>query len=137
MKIIALTLFALTTSSAFACSCQDWGTASEMLKRHSEAFLAIAESDSVVVGTSSEPGEGKLLKTKLSVLRDYKRKKKTVEVETFENNGGNCGVSFKKDDGVWLVFADKYNNKLHVNGCTLGSALDAGTYPLIRGLNNL
>ena len=137
MKRLILTLLTLSTSTAFACSCQNWGTAAEMLKRHSDAFIAIPESDSVVIGDSDEPGEGKLLKTKFSIVRDYKRRNKTVEVRSFENTGGNCGITFKKDDGVWIVFADKYSGKLNVNGCSVGSALDAGVYPLIRDLNKL
>ena len=137
MKFFALALFALSTSTAMACSCQRWGTAQEMLKRHSEAFIAIAESDSVEIGVSTEPSEGKLYRTKFSVVRDYKRRNKTVEVVSFENNGANCGITFKKDDGVWLLFADKYSGKLNVSGCTVGSATDEGIHPLVRGLNKL
>lgn len=122
---------------AHACSCAEWGSPAEMLKDSDGAFLVIPESDSVSIGRDEEWGED-IMETKFSVIRSYKGPEANlVSIRSVRDTGGNCGMSFVKNESIWLIFTYQENGVHHSNGCMLSGAQSDEDIAFIRGLNSL
>jgi hypothetical protein len=123
---------------AQACSCAEWKDLKKMLDESKEVMLIIPTEDSVSKGTGTSGMEE--MTTKFSVVRDFKNgTKKEIEFFSFKGNGGNCGVDFKKEDGIYLVFAEEYNGILEINSCSVGyvSAEDPNMVKILKELSAL
>lgn len=131
--------FLLSAQAAFACSCDEWGTPAEMLKRNHAVFLGVASSDSVRVGYDPDIGGGPLMRTKFSVIKGFKNVPgKVVYIRGVQADGANCGADFKKDDGLWLVLAFKNSqDKLETSSCALNKINNESSYKFLRELNKL
>lgn len=125
------------TGSVFACGCEAWGTASQMMKDHKgEVFLAIPSSDSVKVGTYSE--EGDVLRTRFNVIRSYKNKNlKNVSIKTISEETNSCGLTYKKDGGAFLIFAWKENGSYVTSGCEQSDIDYPEMRKFLRDLNRI
>lgn len=109
-----------------------------MLGESAEVVLIIPMEDSVSKGTGT-PGMEEMT-TKFTVLRDFKNgTKKEIEFFSVRGNGGNCGVDFKKDDGIYLAFAYEYEGILEISSCSVGyvSPEDPRMVAILRELNSI
>lgn len=128
----------LSTQAAFACDCAERDVP-QMLKRSDSAFLGIASGNSVRIGYDSDIGGGPLMRTKFSVIKGFKNaSSKVTYLRSIKHDGANCGASFKKDDGLWVIFSYKdTKGKLHTDGCSLLGIGSEDTYKLLRQVNSL
>lgn len=136
--LLVLIVFLLSCQTASACSCAEWTSAKDMLSSSAEVVLAIPLEDSVETG-GGNPGM-ELLTTKFAVLRDFKNgKKKEIEFLSIRNNGANCGVHFKKNSGIFLLFADGDDGILEISSCSVGyvSPEDARMISFLKELSSL
>ena len=116
--IIALVLVisSLATKS-YACSCEEWDNANEMLKNADAVMLAMPSEDSNSIGSSDF---GPLMKTGMKIIRKYKGKyKKFFYLFVESDNSAACGTSFKKNDGMYLIFAYQKDGKYYSDICNL------------------
>lgn len=121
--ILSFTLSIIfTTSAALACSCADWDSASEMLKNADSVVLAIpTEESQPVPATVFGPDFVDMQKTGMKIVRHYKGKyKKFFYLFAEKDTGANCGASFKKNSGLYLVFSFYQNGRYVTTGCDLG-----------------
>lgn len=123
---------------AFACSCAEWGNAGQMMSMADAVFLGIPVDNSV---RTVDPLDSRqtLNKTQFSVIRSFKTiETKSVDLYTSTHWQAGCGAEFKKDMGLFLVFAyvDEKGN-LASSSCSLGLANAKKTYGMLRELNEL
>lgn len=119
--IFALMIISFVSiDSAKACSCAEWESASEMSKNYHAVVLAIPTAESVV-DTSVEHPYAPINKTGMKVIRRFKGKyKKFFYLFTEKDLGGNCGATFKPNDGVYLIFAYSKDGRYYSDSCSLG-----------------
>lgn len=127
---VVVSLFSI--GSALACSCSEWGSAQQMLKEADAVVLAIPVSDSKVdpsVSPRVYDSLGPIVKTDMKVVRHFKGKyKKFFYLYTEKDLGGNCGVNFKKQDGMYLVFAYMQNGRYFTESCSIGQVDSEDSY---------
>lgn len=122
LTILTTILLSTIMTQAFACSCQDL-TVEELdifMSDSDSVVLAVPTTDSVLSGSSD--WEGPEVKTGMKIVKNFKGKySKFFNVYSQKNDGGNCGVEFKKFDGLYLIFSYKENGKYYTSGCDVDS----------------
>jgi hypothetical protein len=130
-------LFIATFSQKlWACTCMRWENIHQMMEQADAVYLAVPETSSVA---DSEEGPNIILKTPFSIVRTFKGQDvKRMMIFSWESIGGsNCGVSFKKDDALYLLFAYRDQlNRLHVNSCSV-SSVSNGDKHILRVVRKL
>jgi len=103
MKLVFIAMMSLAFSiQALACSCAEWGGAKEMLRSSDTAILAVPLEDSRFYKNGEYVP---LVKTYMRIVKRYKGKfKKNAFIITEKGDGGNCGIDFKKHEGLFLIF---------------------------------
>lgn len=141
MKSITLSLlsfFVLSSfESAYACSCQEWGSAAETLEKADAAFLGIP-----AISTEHLPG---ILwadaKTEFTVVRNFKgvpsKKLEVYSPWVGDSGGANCGAGWEKDEGQYLILAYEENGKWYTSSCSYSSAEGAKMAKFVRELSEL
>lgn len=108
--IFALTL--ISSVGALACSCipETWTSGSDARAQAGAVFIGVPSSDSATFGT--------MARTTFAVIGNLKNVPyKTVRVWSEIPDGGNCGVSFKRDGGAYVLLAGFRNGRYTVNVC--------------------
>lgn len=116
MKILAL-LMSLFIGNAIACSCLEMDDAREWLKFSDIVFIGTPTSNSRVIGTmDGQPMQN----TTFRVSRVFKNVNSAiVSIRTEKSDGANCGANFRRNQGPFLIFANKQRNKFYSSGCSI------------------
>lgn len=137
LKVLTLASFFIS-QSIYACSCMEWGSAREMLMSFDAAFLAIPSQTSETIGRDEEWGED-LIETKMTVVRGFKGTKgSSVALRSIRDSGANCGLDFRKDDRLWLIFASyEEDGTLSANSCTISGLYNEQELRFLRELTKI
>lgn len=137
MSLIVSLVALMSIDTVLACSCE-FLSAKEVYENSEAIFLGIPTNDSLKRAGEPELG-GDLNKTRFSVVRNYKKANwKSLIVESYDDSGSNCGANFKKDDGLWLIFASKNSNGTYsTDGCNVRGLTSPEGLKFLRELNNI
>lgn len=108
--------------NANACSCASWEGASEMISSSDTVVLGVPTDDGVFHSTDDEFGED-LYRYGINIVKKFKGKyNKFMYVLSYKGDGANCGVFFKKYDGLYLIAGYKVpgSKYYHTEGCSVG-----------------
>ncbi len=141
MKSITLSLFSFliltSIGSAYACSCQEWGSAAETLKRADAAFLGIPATKTAQLSGARWSNAI----TEFTVVRNFKgAPTKKFEVHSpwlGEGGGANCGAGWEKDDGQYLILAYEQDGLWQTSACSYSSTEGPEMTKFIRELAEL
>ena len=114
LLVVALSLF---ISSAYACSCGEWGSAREMLSGSKAAFVGtvVATSLGEISPDSGEP----LALTKFLITTSFKpRGRRSAMTRSEVGDGGNCGTNFAVGES-YLLFAYEFEGKIYTDLCSI------------------
>ena len=114
LLVVALSLF---ISSAYACSCGEWGSAREMLSGSKAAFVGTVAATSL--GEISPDTGERLALTKFLITKSFKPRglrKATTRSEV--GDGGNCGTQFQVGQS-YLVFGYAHEGKVYTDDCSI------------------
>lgn len=117
MKVLmlSLTFLSFSTTAALACTCDEgYPSARQILRSSHSVFLGIPVQRSFKVNSQ-------LKKTRFEVLANFKNagNKQYLVYSEIPDDGANCGVSFSKDEGVFLVSTTKRNGRVITNACSV------------------
>lgn len=129
----------LSWQQVYACSCMEWKSAAKMVKSYEGAYLAFPVSDSISTGENEDRPFETSTTTKFSVVRDYKHNSaKEVTIGSWKFDGASCGVDFKKNEGLFFIFAYKdRDGKLQTSGCSVSRMDVVSDSKFLQELNNL
>lgn len=141
MKILLTMCLLVSSTVSIACSCA-LQTAESMLRDADLVFLGIAKSDSQAFQRSIDDDwlGGTAMSTPFEVIADYKNTGfGEVNVISPVDYGANCGIEFKKQDGVVLVTASKnpVTNEMVTSSCSVTWLNTPATYNLLMELEAL
>ena len=124
-RFIVVSLLVISSvQQVFACSCEEWGGAKEMIKYSDFAVLAVPTEDSRFSESSDGDFTYTVAKTGMKIVKRYKGKyKKFFYLTTEKGDGANCGAHFKKYEGLFLIFGGIDAKGHYVSdSCSLGMA---------------
>lgn len=138
-KLIVVGL--LSYQAAYACSCAPWGNAGEMFKNAQQVLLAIPKLSSVPALINIDGEKEKMVKTRFTIIKNFKRRgPKEMVVFSGKPDGGNCGASFKKDSGLYVIFGYRTpGGRVFTDSCSLNlvDSRDAQLMAFLRQLNTV
>lgn len=132
LKLIVVGFLMGLSQQALSCSCAEWESPKEMLKNVEFAVLAVPTEKSVFRQVSYNNGGGDIsqitmARTGMRVVRNFKGKYKKffyLESEKSDGLGANCGVDFKRYDGLYLIFGWRAPNGYYTTtSCDMGMVL--------------
>lgn len=127
-NLLTFLLSSLFSLSAFACSCAEFPNAEVLLQSDSPVFLGIPEK-SVQIGEGDEWGP--VMQTRFTVVRAYKNVSGAqIDVLSTKDNGANCGVHFKGNDGLYLITTFGGPNRAGTSGCGIAYVSSDNEYML-------
>ena len=118
--LVSLAIFSvmIISSQAHACSCEFLSMENfrEFIKDADSVILGVPSQDSQSIGIGE--WEVEEVKTKMSIVKNFKGKHtSTIDLVSLKSDGGNCGVDFKKYDGLYLIFSYLEEGKYVTSGC--------------------
>ena len=114
LLVVALSLF---ISSAYACSCGEWGSASVMLSGSKAAFVGTVVS--ARLGEMSPDSGNRLTLTKFLITKSFKpRGLRAAMTRSEVGDGGNCGTNFQVGQS-YLIFAYEFEGKIYTDDCSI------------------
>lgn len=141
MKILIILSFLLGSSLSLACTCALL-SAESMLRDADIVFLGIAKDDSHAIERASTDDwlGATAMTTSFNIIADYKNTGfGEANVISPVNYGANCGIEFKKQDGVVLVTASQNpdTKEMVTSSCSVAWLDSPETYSLIMELEAL
>lgn len=120
MRNFLILVFILVSGQTFACSCEEMsGSAKEFLKDADSVFLGVPTQDSVIISVGGEYQSPDVM-TNFKVVRNFKAAAaKNITVYSEKGDGANCGVDFKANEGLILIFSYLHEGKLYTNDCSV------------------
>lgn len=116
MKLV-FAFMALFFGQAFACSCEEWGSAREMLSTSDMAYVGTFVGSRA--GGVSPDSEQPLRLNNFRVEQAFKPRrigpKASVRAEI--GDGANCGADFTRGK-KYLIFAYRHEGKLYTDSCS-------------------
>lgn len=112
--LLTISLFMLSAQQALACSCDPeiWTSGANTRASAGAVFIGVPSTDSAEVNG--------MARTTFAVIGNLKNVPyKTVKVYSDIPNGANCGVTFKRDGGAYVLLASFRNGRYTTNVCAL------------------
>lgn len=141
MKLLITLSLLFTSTLSLACSCALM-SAQDLLKNSDVVFLATAKEDSQAFQRTINDDwlGGTAMTTTFNIIADYKNTGfGEVSIISPVDYGANCGIEFKKNDGVILVSANENpsTKEMVTSSCAVAWLNTPETYNLLLELESL